>query len=235
METLKIGIVIADDMEYAPILALGGKEKMYFGRDGHVFSFEDGDKRIELYTVCCGIGKTNAAAAAMYLIDNGCEILLNTGLSGGVSGIGKGELTLCSRYIEYDFDLTPLGYKPAEKPSQQYIYDADARLLDFFAKQYPSARVGMAVTGDRFVSDEALRSRLIADYNAMSCDMESAAVASVCHMAGVPFLALRRVSDDAGVDATLSYREMNENEFFELAELLVSGVKAMLYEDIFFC
>ncbi len=234
MKILKIGIVIADDMEYAPIADLCGESKPYFGRDGHIFNFTDGDKRIELHTVCCGIGKTNAAAAAMYLIDNGCQILLNAGLSGGISGIAKGELTLCNRYIEYDFDLTPLGYKPAEKPSQQYIYTADERLLSYFGKQYPSARVGMAVTGDRFVSDEALRASLKSDYGAMSCDMETAAVASVCHMTGVPFLALRRVSDDAGADATLSYREMNDNEKFQLAELLVFGVKGMLCDDTFF-
>lgn len=234
MKKLKIGLVIADDMEYAPLLEIGGEEHSFFGRDGHKFRFADGNREIELYAVCCGIGKVNAATAAMHLIDSGCKIMLNTGLSGGMSGILRGELTLCTRYVEYDFDLTPLGYKKAEKPSQQYIYEGDPILLDHFAKLYKSARRGMAVTGDRFVSDFALREELCELFAPMSCDMETAAVASVCHMAGVPFFAIRRISDDAGADATVCYREMNENEKFQLAVLVIEGVKQMLYNDRLF-
>ena len=28
-------------------------------------------------------------------------------------------------FLEHDFDLTGIGYKPCEKPSQKYIYDAE--------------------------------------------------------------------------------------------------------------
>ena len=41
--------------------------------------------------------------------------------------------------------------------------------------------------------------------------METAAIASVCDMAGIPFAALRRISDDAGDSATESYTEMNSS------------------------
>ncbi len=235
MKTFKIGVVIADDMEYAPLKREGGEECAYFGRDGHVFTFTEGDKKIVLRTVCCGIGKTNAAAAAMHLIDNGCNAILNTGLSGGMSGILRGQITLPDKYTEYDFDLTPLGYKKGEKPSQKYVYEADSELLSYFKDLLPNARIGMAVTGDRFVSDDTLRAELMADYSPVSCDMESASVASVCSMAGVPFLALRRVSDDAGADASASYRDMNENESFDLAPFVLGAVKGMFKFDNFFC
>ncbi len=233
MKTLKIGVVIADDMEYAPLKTLGGQENAFFGRDGHIFTYKNEEKEIIMHSVCCGIGKTNAAAATMYLINNGCDIILNTGLSGGMSGVLRGEITLCDKYIEYDFDLTPLGYKKGEKPSQKYLYEADAKLLNFFKDLLPNARVGMAVTGDRFVSDVTLREELMNDYSPMSCDMESAAVASVCSMANVPFLAIRRVSDDAGADASISYTDMNENEKFDLALIVNNAVKSMLCKNFF--
>ncbi|MBQ1231244.1 MAG: 5'-methylthioadenosine/S-adenosylhomocysteine nucleosidase [Clostridia bacterium] len=233
MKTLKIGVVIADDMEYAPLKNLGGQDCPYFFRDGHIFTYKTEEKEVIMHAVCSGIGKANAAAAAMYLIDNGCDMILNTGLSGGMNGILRGEITLCDQYTEYDFDLTPLGYKKGEKPSQKNVYNADEKLLAFFKELLPNARIGMAVTGDRFVSDDCLRAELLKRYSPMSCDMESAAVAGVCSMANVPFLALRRISDDAGADASLCYTDMNENEKFDLAVIVLDAVKSMLNNDLF--
>ena len=43
----------------------------------------------------------------------------------------------------------------------------------------------------------------------MSCDMETAAIASVAHFYSLPFASLRKVSDDAGNDAAEDYRELN--------------------------
>ena len=235
MENKKVGIVIADDMEYAPIRSMNGEEFPFYTREGHKFIFSNANREIELYTICCGIGKTNAAAAAMHLIDKGCSVILNTGLSGGMSGVRRGDITFCDRYIEHDFDLTPLGYKKGEKPSQKFVYESDKPLLQFFKTMYPNARVGMAVTGDCFVCDDKLRKQLMESYSPMSCDMETAAIASVCDMADVPFLAVRRISDDAGNDAAGNYQEMNDNENFDLAVFTVNAVKEMLCADEFFC
>lgn len=234
MNNLKIGMVIADDMEFAPLLECGGEPFGYYGRAGRKFTFRSGERTVELLAVCCGVGKVNAAGAAMFLVSLGCEIILNAGLSGGVSNISRGELMLCTEYIEHDFDLTPLGYAPAVKPSQEYIYKSDRRLFDYFKKRLNITRAGVAVSGDCFVSDGKLRARLARDFSAMSCDMESAAVASVCHLTGKRFLSLRRISDDAGSTADSAYREMNENERFELAVLLLDGVRAMADEESFF-
>jgi len=234
MNKLKIGMVIADDMEYAPLENCGGEPFSYFGRKGHIFRFSNGNREIELVSVHCGIGKVNSATAAMYLIDNGCDIILNSGLSGGISNISRGELMLCTRYIEHDFDLTPLGFKKAQKPSQEYIYESDEALLSFFSERLGIKKCGMAVSGDCFVSDDVLRNSLAEEYGAMSCDMESAAIASVCHMTGKRFLSLRRISDDAGNTANSNYREMNENEKFDLVILLKESVGDMLGDDRFF-
>ena len=62
-------------------------------------------------------------------------------------------------------------------------------------------------------------------FDAMSCDMESAAVAYVADLAEIPFAALRRISDDAGDDASDSYSEMNNLREEVLVELLLMAVK----------
>ena len=73
----------------------------------------------------------------------------------------------------------------------------------------PNAKVGTAATGDCFVQDDVLRDFLRDEFSAMSCDMETAAIAYVCAVYNVKFLAIRKISDDAGNDAGGSYREVN--------------------------
>ncbi len=238
MNIKKIGIIIADDMEYAPFIPIaekyGAESDTLLGRQCHRFSLINGDNILDVMTVHCGIGKVNAAAATAFAIKDGCDYIVNTGLSGGINHIGKDMITLPDRLLEYDFDLTVLGYGFAEKPQQDYIYEADGRLNDIFREVCPNAQIGTMVTGDKFVSDSRLKSELIERFNAVSCDMESAAVASVCHAAGVPFTAVRRISDDAGEDAGESYRGMNNRAEATLAEIVMDGLNVLICGDKLF-
>ncbi len=235
MSIKKVGIIIADDMEYAPFAeaagVYGATEETLLGRRCIRFSLKDGENELEVLAVHCGIGKVNAAAATAYVVSRGVDFIINTGLSGGINHIGMGMITLPDRLLEYDFDLTVLGYNFAAKPQQKYIYDADLSLNAAFIKVCPHAKVGTMVTGDRFVSDTVLKSELIDRFDAVSCDMESAAVASVCYFAGVPFTAVRRISDDAGENATESYTEMNDRAEATLAEIVMDGLKELLHSE----
>lgn len=232
MKNLKIGIIVADADEYKTLKAyiegLEYEDYSFLGRMGHKFYLEVQNGRAEVISLLCGIGKVNAAAAAAHFADIGCNVILNYGLSGGISGISRGELCLCNRFLEHDFDLTGIGYKPCEKPSQQYIYDADASLLSLAATILPNAKQGTAVSGDCFVCDDVLRNCLKNEFSAMSCDMETAAIAYVCSFAGIPFLALRRISDDAGNDAGDSYREMNVSDETLLSDYIIDIVKLIV-------
>lgn len=208
----KIGIVVADSEEFAPFekYTRSGTELTLLSRRGVAFPVKGKSSSAQAVCVVSKIGKVNAAATAAALIASGCNVLLNFGLSGGISGVRRGELTIADRFLEHDFDLTAIGYKPCEKPGQEYIYPADARLLAIFRRVLPDAVCGTAVCGDRFICNEDDRRFLKETFGAVSCDMETGAVAAVCAMAHVPYIALRRVSDDAGADAESSYREMNE-------------------------
>jgi adenosylhomocysteine nucleosidase len=55
--------------------------------------------------------------------------------------------------------------------------------------------VGRLLTVDSIVRKPAERRRLAAEHAAIACDMESYAVADLCRQRGVPFLAIRVISD----------------------------------------
>lgn len=228
----KIGIVVADIDEYKPFAECieKGEYKPYscLKREGHNFTVNTKNGKAEVFSVLCGIGKVNATAAAMHLIDNGCNVILSYGLSGGVSGIARGEITAPDRFIEHDFDLSGIGYALCEKPLQEYIYNADNNLLNIAKSVIKNLKFGTAVSGDHFICDNETRDRLKTNFNAMSCDMETAAIAYVCSRSDVPFLALRRISDDAGDSATDAYREMNTRDDTLLSDYLIKIIKEIV-------
>ena len=70
---LKIGLIVADDMEYAAyeeLLLSDLKENNFFGRKGHTYEITVCNKKIIIDSVLCGIGTVNAAAAANNKVEN---------------------------------------------------------------------------------------------------------------------------------------------------------------------
>lgn len=226
---LKIGVVVADGQEFKPFKEMAEKIGCAaydcLGKDGVIF---DLDGKADVAAVLCGVGKVNAAAITAALLKDGCDIILNYGLSGGISRVRRGETVIANRFMEHDFDLTPLGYKPCEKPDQKYIYDADRRLVAAFERAIPEIKSGTAVCGDRFICSEDDRIFFKENFDAMSCDMETAAIASVCDMCDVPFASLRRISDDAGDEANDAYRDMNATGNAALSELFFKALCAVV-------
>ncbi len=65
-------------------------------------------------------------------------------------------------------------------------------------------RVERGVSANVFVDNRAYREFLYTKFNATPIDMESAAVALVCHQQNTPFIAIRALSDLAGGGSALS-------------------------------
>ena len=207
----KIGIVVADSKEFEPLLDFalnsGGEKTEIFSKIAVCFK----QNATEVVAVNCGIGKVNAASLAAKLISDGCDIILNYGLSGGIGDFPAGGFCVPTSFLEHDFDLTVLGYKPCEKPNQKYIYETDKDLLGVLKSLFENAVFGCAVCGDRFISSKKDSDFLKNTFGAVSCDMETGAIAAVCDMAGVPFASIRRVSDGADEEAADSYSTMNNS------------------------
>ena len=228
---MKIGIIIADADEFAPLYERAKpyliSEKPYLCGKEIQFSASE-DKSTVITAIHCGIGKVNAASAAAHLADNGCDYMINYGLSGGIDGIARGEICICDRFLEHDFDLSGIGFKKCEKPGQIYIYEADPKLMQLFKTIIPEAKTGTAVSGDTFVSDAGLRGYLKTQFSAMVCDMETAAIAYVCHYSDIPFASIRRISDDAGESAADTYRAMNTQHELHMHEAVLSCISLLL-------
>ncbi len=59
----------------------------------------------------------------------------------------------------------------------------------------PSLHVGRLLTVERIIREPTEKAALAAKHNALACDMETFAVSQVCRALGVPFLAVRVISD----------------------------------------
>ncbi len=221
----RIGLIIADESEYVMLRDMAEKTSAerhdFFAREGHIFNLSE---NIKLYTVLCGVGMVNAAAAATYFATMELDAILSFGLSGGISGIKRNEFMVGTEYIEHDFDLTPLGYKPCEKPLQENVYKGDAALNQLFTENYSFIKSGVVVSGDSFICDDDKRNFLKETFHAMSCDMESAAIAYVANLAGIPYTTLRKISDDAGDSASDSYTNSLDINGEEVLAILLSVV-----------
>jgi adenosylhomocysteine nucleosidase len=146
--------------------------------------------------VVCGIGKVAAARAATLLIEHGArDALLVVGTCGGVTrGLLPGTLFHATRAIQVDF---------AMRSGREF--DSDARLRAAWMSVAPG-KEGRMLTADRPVVTFWRRRKLVRAYAApLVADMETAAVACVASAAGVPWAALRAVTDACDARTRISF------------------------------
>ncbi|KLR57052.1 5'-methylthioadenosine/adenosylhomocysteine nucleosidase [Diaphorobacter sp. J5-51] len=175
-----------------------------------------------------GIGKVAAATTAAVLAERfGPARMVFTGVAGGVGeGVQVGDVVVAQDYLQHDFDASPIvprwevpGYGGARM-------DCDAALTallsgavrdwltraqgTFDANSQPRLHQGLMASGDRFVSaaqeSRALRAALLAaGHDVLAVEMEGAAVAQVCRDYGLPFAAVRTISDRADDSAHVDF------------------------------
>lgn len=235
---LKIGLIIADNMEFKPFAEYCAKiEKMREGvnrkNEFITICLRKGERTIELTGVKCGVGKVNAAMSASFQIANGANLILNSGLSGGIANVRRGDIVAGTQYMEADFDLTAMGMELARKPDQEYLYDADPLLLETVKRVCPDIVCGRLGTGDFFLNNEEKKNLYKNKFDLTAFDMETGAIASVCYKCDVPFLAIRKVSDDAAENSPEDYREMNNKAEASLIEVVSSLLDEIFAQDAF--
>lgn len=221
------GVVIADDYEYNPyvesVKKYGSKETKR--RNKESVEFVLGEKKI--ICVKCGIGKVNAASATAFLIsDDNCEIIFNIGLSGAVSGHRRDDIVAGKSFRECDFDLTAINVPLGVKPQEKFVYEPDKKLFDL-ALSIPGVGKAVCGTGDLFLADKKKAEFYRETFGITTFDMETAAIASVCNDAGVKFLSLRQISDDADDVAGADYTESNNKQQKTLSDTLLQVIEKL--------
>lgn len=168
--------------------------------------------------VCCGVGKVNAALCAQTLVSSfGVEAIVNTGSAGGLAGeLSVLDMVVATDAVQHDFDVTAFGYAPGQIPgTDSPFWPADERLREIALSAFDRVRegdtrkmiAGRVASGDVFVSNAAVRSRIAETFAPACVEMEGAAIAQVATVNGLPFAILRSVSDLAGKEADMSYDE----------------------------
>lgn len=160
----------------------------------------------EVVAVLSRIGKVAAATTATALIERfHVDRIVFTGVAGGLArGVNRGDVVVADSFLQHDLDASPLFPRYEVPLYDTSTFDTDAALTDQLAAAARSAlhgthlHRGLVVSGDRFVASAAesqVLQRALPD--ALAVEMEGAAFAQVCHDYGVPFAAVRTVSDRA--------------------------------------
>ena len=91
------------------------------------------------------------------------------------------------------------------------FFDGDKAMLEGMENALKLENIayhkGIIASGDRFIADKTAADKINSDFGAISCEMESAAIAQVCALYNVPFLAMRAISDNGGDGAIESFYE----------------------------
>ncbi len=192
---MKIGIIVAMSKELRLLLPhISDVHSVtinnYEFHTGHI-------GRHEVIAMQCGIGKVNAAVGTMTLIENfHPSMVINTGVAGGTGSAAKIlDVVLADRIAYHDVWCGP-----------DTIVGQAAGCPRFFVcplgddvVEALNVKHGLIASGDIFVSRREDIDRIKALYpDVMAVDMESAAIAHVCHLKSVSFVCIRVVSDTPG-------------------------------------
>lgn len=194
--------------------------------------------------VTTGIGIAAAAAAATWgILTTAPALVVAAGSCGGLAAdVEVGTLVVGETFTYSIADATAFGYAPGQVPGGPERFEAEAAWADLAEQAARRAdaqaaqgerrgvRRGLMLSGDAFVTSEIaepMRARFPA---AVSTDMETTASARTAAVLGVPFVALRAISDLCGPAAGQQFHleldvvaEVSARAVEELAALLSQG------------
>ena len=204
----------------------------------------------EVICVLSGIGKVAAATTAVALIERfGAQAMVFTGVAGGLgSDVQVGDVVVAHDYVQHDMDASPIfpRYEVPGYGRQRFACDAALTATLAQAVQHcvnhhaaawaatlelpaPRMHQGLIVSGDRFVSgaqeSAALRGGLEqADLQPLAVEMEGAAIAQVCADYGLPFAAMRSISDRADDSAHVDFPKFVQSIASRYAQVVIEDL-----------
>lgn len=177
-----------------------------------------------------GIGKVAAATTTTTLIEHfGIQRLVFTGVAGGMDPqVQVGDVVVAEHFLSHDMDARPLfprwvvpGYADrfacnedlvqALHQAAQACTEAAAHWQEpLLANCTPRVHRGLILSGDQFIVSAAVsqnmqRDLTAAGYTPLAVEMEGVAIAQVCADYGIPFAAVRTISDRADDAAHIDF------------------------------
>ena len=153
----------------------------------------------------CGIGKTNAASGVTNLIMTfHPDYIISTGAAGGIDAKLNVMDIVIGKDVCYHDVICGDNYDPGQVQGLPRFFSGNAHLIDIATSLQTDIRIvpGLICTGDQFITNRDELNVIKEKYpEGLAVDMESAAIAQVCHLWNVPMLSFRIISDTPGVDA----------------------------------
>ena len=203
---MKIGIIVAMRKELDLLLPL-----LKDSEESRMSGFEFHRGKIGMHDVMvmqCGIGKVNAAMGSLMLVNHFApNFVINSGVAGGADkSVKVMDVVAGARVAYHDVWCGPESELGRVQGLPLYFEGAQ-KLLDLLPER-DDIHKGLICSGDQFIDKMEDLERIKGNFpDALAVDMESGAIAQVCHLCQVPFLALRVISDSPGAshDNTRQY------------------------------
>lgn len=213
---MRIGLIIAMESEYRQLCEILGGDCGRLGVNTVVLSR-------------CGIGKVNAAVGTIGLIERERpDCIVSSGVAGGIDrGLDVMDIVVAEQTTYHDVWCGD-GNEKGQVQGLPPRFDSDARLCAAaMAGTTKNVKRGLTCTGDQFITSKEALAKIKLDFpDALAVDMESAAIAQVCYLKGVPFMSVRIVSDTPG--ATPDHFAQYKDFWKELSERSFGNLKAIL-------
>ena len=227
------GTAPADQKQYIGIISAMDNEIDLLLDEAEIDGTEMiGDDVFHVGTLCgqpvvivrSGIGKVNSASTITAMLNNyDISKVIFTGIAGGVGDDTEVlDIVIATGCVQHDYGLvTDDGFDwkssvSGEKVGDEGYFDCDDELVDL---AYDAAVdvvgadhsfKGIIASGDQFISSEEYVEMLQERFNAIACEMEGAAVASVCTAYKTPLVIIRAMSDKADGKAHETYDNMGD-------------------------
>ena len=198
----EIGIIVAMDEEREAIIDIMTDiniEQIY-----NLRFFKGKIQQKDCILVKSGIGKVNAARTAQIMIDKyDIQYVINIGAGGAINGLlNIGDVLIGKNVVQHDFDITAFGHSKGYITGVGDKIECDIELVNeleqiigAMPERNYQIKIGTIATGDIFCTEAWMKDKIRAKFDADVVDMECGAIAEVCYLDSIPFIAIRAISD----------------------------------------
>ena len=200
---MKIGIIVAMQDELACVEGLLNSKNQIKADSGSLF-ITGSTGRHDIILSQSGIGKVNAAMRTYEMIDKfHPDIIINSGVAGGIDTSTRVMDMVVGTEVVYHDVWCGEGNEYGQVQGLPDRFAGNKELVEKVLTANEGKRVygGLICSGDKFITDRNELNEIKARFpEGMACDMESGAIAQVCHICGIPFISMRIISDTPGVE-----------------------------------
>lgn len=172
---------------------------------------------VDVVVAMCGIGKVFAAMCAQTMIlKYSPTLIVNIGVGGSLSkNLNIGDIAIANALCQHDMDTSAVG-DPIGLVSgvNMVCFPCCKNVVKLFEECAEKAglhsETGIIASGDVFVSDTVKKRFIVDNFDAISCEMEGAAIAQVCYVNDVEFGVIRAISDNGDENGGKDYENALE-------------------------